>query len=388
MGPGDGLRPFPSHMDFGRPGLMDRKWGVAPMPQRRPPTTSMAMPPLPAGTRLAGVINSYNPERGYGFLRCAELPNEDIYFHRGSLPAEARNLHSSDLAERDVDFDLSFTADGKPRTEKVFLAGHGMDDRFGGGFRDNGKGGREGRRRGGTRVQGLEPPPPLDQEYLNEMLKYLEEKGGAMDYGKFSNAFPGVKKSQLQDTFELVPEGSTSGGRWQITLKGVDPMTPEEREAKEMDEVGSTKTPLDNSEPLVLEPSSSLRLFGIVKKWNPRKGYGFVASDGYSDIFLHKNQLPSEVQSWNGSFEGCEMTFELEAGEDMKLKAVNAHLLLQPDAQGDWQLRMTNLDGEVSDEATAAAEGDKVAGGTAAAEAAATTAAASAKAEAEAAGQV
>jgi len=232
-----------------------------------------------------------------------------------------------------------------------------MDDRFGGGYRENGKGSREGRRRGGTRIQGLEPPPPLEPDYLNDMVKFLEDKGGAMDYGKFSNAFPGVKKSQLQDTFDLIPEGSSSGGRWQITLKGVDPMPPEELDESSDNKDKPRMPASDSSEPLVLEPSPSLRLFGVIKKWNPKKGYGFVASDGYSDIFLHKNQLPAEVHRWSGSFEGCEMTFELEAGEDMKLKAMNVHLLLQPDAQGDWQLRMSTLD-DPDEDGNGSADGD------------------------------
>lgn len=263
------------------------------------------------------------------------------------------------LAGMPVEFELLINRDGKFRTERLWLLepldrgppvrGLGFDRlgfRKGFGGKDAGKGLRDG----GRGARDGPPPPDLDERTVQEMTKFLEEKGGAMDHGKFANAFPGVKKSQLEPHFILVPEGITSGGRWQVMLPGVDPLTPEERAAREH-VAGETRTPRNEpiDPPLALEPSDSLRLIGCVKKWDQKRGYGFVVADGADDVFLHRSDLPPEVRAWRGDFKGAEMTFMLGEAEDGKLKAVDVHLLLVPDEEGRWQLRRIPLDDSMDD---------------------------------------
>lgn len=299
-------------------------------------------PPLPpSGSRLIGSIKSYNPEHGYGFIRCPELwEGNDVHFSRSLLPPEVQDRHWSALAGMPVEFELLVNRDGKLRTERLWLL-----EPLPGGLRPGRAPApeRTGSRRGGAPRDGP-PPPDLDEQTVEEMTRFLEEKGGAMDHGKFANAFPGVKKSQLEPHFVLTPEGN-AGGRWQVTLPGVEPLSPEEREARERLEADereerrlTAKEPPPEP-PLVLEPSATLRLCGFIKKWDRKRGYGFVVADGASNVFLHRNDLPPEVRSWRGDFEGAEVTFALDASQEGKLKAVDVHLLLVPDSEGRWQLR-------------------------------------------------
>jgi len=318
----------------------------------------------PTGSRHFGTIKSYNPEHGYGFITCPEIWQGDVHFSRSLLPIEVQDLHWQSLAGIPVEFELMVNRDGKLRTERLWLLepvrsrppGYRPDfDKGKGGGKDYGKGGRHFREdhhrdRRDRHVDRDGPPPPdLDEVTVQEMTRFLEEKGGVMDHGKFANAFPGVKKSQLEPHFVLVPEDeSHSGGRWSVMLPGIDPPTKEEREAREAEEAAAEeqeqeqkrpRKPVEEVEPLVVEPSSTLRLIGVVKKWDKKKGYGFVEADGVDDVFIHRNDLPPEVRNWRGDFEGVELTFVLDAAAEGKLKAVDVHLLLVPDNEGRWQLR-------------------------------------------------
>jgi len=306
------------------------------------------LPPLPpVGTILPGFIKSYNPEHGYGFLRSDEIPHNDIHFSRSLLPPDVQDMPWSSLNNVPVEFELSVNhRDGKLRTERLWIVdpsldrsrGMAMANRFGSGRIPAARSGlgMGGGARGAGADDGV-PPPDLDEATVDAMTKFLEERGGVMDHGKFANAFPGVKKLQLEPHFRLVPEGPNSGGRWQVMLLGQEPLAPEElraREAEQAEVVGETAPP-----PLALEPSATLRLIGCVKKWDAKKGYGFVVADGADDVFLHRNDLPPEVRNWRGDLEGVELTFMLDAATDRRLKAVSVHMLLVPDEDGNWQLR-------------------------------------------------
>jgi len=339
------------------------------MMSRGPP----ALPP--AGTILPGYIKSYNPEHGYGFLRSDEIPRNDIHFSRSLLPPDVQDMPWSSLNNVPVEFELSVNhRDGKLRTERLWIVDPSLDrsrgmavaNRFGSGRIPAA---RPGPGMGGG-MRGADdgvPQQDLDEATVDAMTKFLEERGGVMDHGKFANAFPGVKKSQLEPYFRLVPEGPNSGGRWQVMLPGQEPLAPEElraREAEQAEVTGEVVLP-----PLSLEPSATLRLIGCVKKWDARKGYGFVVADGADDVFLHRNDLPPEVRNWRGDLEGAELTFMLDAGTDRRLKAMNVHMLLVPDEEGKWQLRRipkedrpSAEDGDVDEEALVMADLWKEAG--------------------------
>ena len=57
---------------------------------------------------------------------------------------------------------------------------------------------------------------------------------------------------------------------------------------------------------------------GVVKWYNPRKGYGFIENEEGKDIFVHRTQVPQ------GTYlnEGDKVTFEIEKDEKGP-KAIN-----------------------------------------------------------------
>ena len=61
---------------------------------------------------------------------------------------------------------------------------------------------------------------------------------------------------------------------------------------------------------------------GIVKWYNPRKGYGFVAGEDEIDVFIHRDNL-GDIEFLN---EGDTITYEV-LETDRGLKATNIKLV-------------------------------------------------------------
>jgi CspA family cold shock protein len=61
---------------------------------------------------------------------------------------------------------------------------------------------------------------------------------------------------------------------------------------------------------------------GIVKWFNPQKGYGFIQpEDGSKDVFVH---ISAVERSGIGNLrEGQRLTFDLERGQQGRVSAVN-----------------------------------------------------------------
>jgi len=79
--------------------------------------------PLQVQCQPQGVIRQYDPVKGYGFIRCDGL-DEDIYFHRSSLPASfhgKKRREMPNLAGVHVAIDLNPNSDRGPRAERISL---------------------------------------------------------------------------------------------------------------------------------------------------------------------------------------------------------------------------------------------------------------------------
>ena len=50
---------------------------------------------------------------------------------------------------------------------------------------------------------------------------------------------------------------------------------------------------------------------GVIKWYNPRKGFGFIEVEGEKDVFLHNTQVPDGTEL----NEGDKVSFEIEEGE-------------------------------------------------------------------------
>eukprot|EP00928_Gymnodinium_smaydae_P080683 TRINITY_DN64333_c0_g1_i1.p1 TRINITY_DN64333_c0_g1~~TRINITY_DN64333_c0_g1_i1.p1 ORF type:complete len:435 (+),score=90.18 TRINITY_DN64333_c0_g1_i1:80-1306(+) len=325
----------------------------APPPRRRPEPPPVVDDPAmpPTGSVLLGSINTYDPQKGYGFIYC-DMLSQDVYFNRAILPPEAQKCRLQEMRGVEVEFHLLVTPDGKPRTEQLTLLGTPNPPADRGNAHE--RRGREDRDRDREKDRSL---PPISEEQIQQMTEFLEEKGGVMDYGKFSSNFPGIKKAQLEGIFVLGCETpDNQSGRWQIALEGVDMLTPEERAEREAAEREAQRPERDEDEllpededglaadsrskgPFIIEPGPTFRLIGCVTKWDYKKGYGFLTADGAQDVFVHKNDLPESMHGYRGKLEGCEVTFEIEERDNGKLKAVNVHMLLSKLPSGEWTLR-------------------------------------------------
>jgi len=282
--------------------------------------------------RFVGLVSLFDPMKGYGFIKSSEVKEGDVYFKRSSLPPDAQELPKPRLLGSEMEFDCWLTAQGKVRAESIELL------READGPKAEPADGQDapGRLRDGERARG--PVRELDSETVEDMRRFLEDKGGAMDYGKFSNAFAGVKKQQLEAHFTLVMEGKEAGGRWQITLPGVQPLTTEEREAQEAVE-GRAVEREPRGRPPPQEPSEVMWLVGCVRRWDQKKNFGFLEVEGLDDVFLHRNDLPPDLQAFRGGLQGAQLAFELAVNDEGRLRIKTARALLEPDGRGGWQLR-------------------------------------------------
>ena len=60
---------------------------------------------------------------------------------------------------------------------------------------------------------------------------------------------------------------------------------------------------------------------GKVKWFNSRKGYGFIVGEDEKDIFVHYSAVNKE--GYKTLSEDEEVTYDLETGDDGKVRAVN-----------------------------------------------------------------
>ena len=70
-----------------------------------------------------------------------------------------------------------------------------------------------------------------------------------------------------------------------------------------------------------------MRETGVVKAWNPERGFGFVQRDGAPDLFLHIKAFPRGAAD---PAVGDEVTFEVEVQPDGKPRAAQARLAVEP----------------------------------------------------------
>ena len=63
---------------------------------------------------------------------------------------------------------------------------------------------------------------------------------------------------------------------------------------------------------------------GTIKSWNVARGYGFAATDGHSDAFIHVSELPDHIDSLAI---GDMVTFDLDTGKDGRKCAINVRIV-------------------------------------------------------------
>lgn len=273
----------------------------------------LPLPPTAAfGGKSRGRVLSYDQSKGYGFLHCPALGNEDVYFQRRELNLQAREL--SNLKGKNADFEVQMTPDGKARAINIRI--------FGGDREKNDRNDRD-------EPEGA-PLQPLDADSLEKMLSYLEERGGYMDLSKFSREFKAVKKSQLEEHFEFIPEDASRGGRWHIAIPGVE--IPQASREDAVRNFASEKTARNDD--------SVGHFVGVIHNYDSNKGYGFLRSEEMSadaDVYFKKPSLPVDARGLGrNSLIGSKVFFEGLVTPDGKPRAENIEIIEKPSAaQGD-----------------------------------------------------
>jgi len=112
------ISPADSFHSFDRPTKQPRigggkPWSVQAVTKEQLPDEAPA-----DGEQLAGVVRSYIPSSGFGFITCDEVPG-DIYFGRAVM---APDMQSMELSGRMVTFLLAYASDGKLRARQIALA--------------------------------------------------------------------------------------------------------------------------------------------------------------------------------------------------------------------------------------------------------------------------
>merc|ERR1719375_2277965 len=169
--------------------MPDRRFsGPPPMEQRPPPDHRP-----PPGGKYIGHVHSYDQHKGFGFLRSPDIEG-DVYFPRAILPPDVQSRGRTVVLNRQVEFEVGVAPhDGKSlRAVKMWFLDKVLP--------------RERDRRDTNGVD----LPALEEHVVEDMKRLLTEHGGTMDYGRFSNAFSGIKKQQLQDQFALIQESANS----------------------------------------------------------------------------------------------------------------------------------------------------------------------------------
>ncbi|CAE8637134.1 unnamed protein product [Polarella glacialis] len=108
-----GMMGMPGMMGMGMPGMMGMgMMGMGGMMKKGPATTETS-----TGRSAAGMIKTYNSQKGFGFISSPGIPG-DVFFMKTSLPAEVQ-MHGKDLQGKSVNFEVSQTSDGKMRAQNI-----------------------------------------------------------------------------------------------------------------------------------------------------------------------------------------------------------------------------------------------------------------------------
>lgn len=335
MGPMGPMGPMGMPMPPMVPGMMHMG---PPMGPPRGPIVPGPLPGPPPGadgraidpSRMrAGKIVNYDVNKGFGFIAVEGL-GEDVFVARNELPPELRDLTNKDaVVGQLVEFEMKEMPDGKLRAKRVFLLMmHQM-------------------------MPGPPPalPPPPARHHngaaqqgrvFGEILRYDKAKGYgfivtaalAEDVFFLRSALPkerqdpeGDELKGLRVAFDLRinEEGKPRAGHIEFTS--------EDRAGHAASSRGGGAEPRR----LNIQPGEVLR--GVIARFQPKKGYGFVSPDEIDeDVFFLRSEMPPEIsgpQRRKEEIVRARVEFEVRVMPDGKLRAQRMVLLEHPPAVGE-----------------------------------------------------
>jgi len=254
--------------------------------------TSVVEPPPPpprhtADDRVSGRIIKFDRTKGYGFISCVHGEMEDIFFLSSALPKDIGSYDN--LLDMDVEVETTTNEEGKPRAIRVWPVRPASSQPW-----------RSSDARGSWHEGVLCAFDPV------KGFGFLKPDGMGEDVFFLRTELPpeirdAQRREQVVDTrvaFEMitVPDGKLRAQRLSLVASRKLPMPP----------------PLPPGPPV---------LVGVIRKFDFKRGYGFISCDGQSeDVFFLSGALPKDLQETR-QLEGLEVTFEVVLNDEGKTRA-------------------------------------------------------------------
>jgi len=320
----------------------------------------------PPAQLATGVVKSYNGEKGYGFLTATGFPG-DLMFMRTDLPADAREVRGKFIDGRTVHFTQSPSADGKLKASDLtiiaaegdFMAGSikSFSQRHGYGFITSSMSPGEDARFEAVDLEDV----PQGSDLKNELVIYKSKR---MTDGKLRVEKMMFQSKKIGDRLKmgLPPPPAAPGGQrqsgWEQPgwnqpphppqnvpgLPGIDmnalrsvvemlggslPNSPGgkgngvKRNAGKGYSDAAQKKPKPAQDSLSASATGDL-MAGIIKSFNPTKGFGFINADGVQgDIFFMRTDMDANINQEKCS--GTAVSFDLVRAADGKMRANNIY---------------------------------------------------------------
>jgi len=271
---------------------------------------------LPEGTALSGMVKSFDPIKGYGFIIVQSFP-QDVYFK-----ADGDQI----VKGCQVTFTLKYSKDGKPQGENVSLPPQAGDTLAGKVKRYNPQKGF-----GFLMVDGQaqdfyfqkkDMPPEFQDQFLDGaevqfvvrltsdgkpqaqdimVLAMPDQVGEKRSAGEFESLENAAKRQRI--------EPSGGGGGFNMSGAGF------------MQESFMQVSPAGGS------AGAGGRHTGQVKSYNQMKGFGFiVAPTVQGDVWFRSMGLPEDLQQLGGGLPGIQVSFDLMFAADGKPQGANLQI--------------------------------------------------------------
>jgi len=313
---------------------------------------------------LTGTVRSYNGSKGYGFITGPEGAFNDVMFARKELPEDAKEVRGNFMEGRTVIFDAHLKPDGRAKASSVFIQSDedwdlpgritSFGEADGCGFLSSTCFNEEVR----FQVSELpDIPPGVDPTGQLVIFRATQDEDGSLKTTKilFQTAkmaekimtgasIPGVRSnvsgqlkrgagmmdfSTMQQPFKQQAFGTAQRPLKQVALVPFNYIAQQATAAIQ----AAMEQPIkqQKSDPVPVTPTGR-HMKGVVKSYNPSKGWGLITSPGIpsgsagkaGDVFFLKSNLPLNVRDVDIS--GYKVGYELMRAPNGNLRA--QHILM------------------------------------------------------------
>lgn len=269
-----------------------------------------------------GTVKSYNEAKGYGFLSSPSMPGGDVYFK--GQPGEVYEQGSWWA------FNVQWTPDGKPQARNV-VPGLEEGQTYTGTVRSFVP------RKGYGFIQVPDQPidvflkkevitPPVDESselagvHVNFTVAYTPDgKAQASTAQLLDHAPPDYTPPVMDRGVKRPSSTAMSNGHGGVPAafvkrEPIEPISPPAKRFK-----GSGPVPTSSK-------GGSGQVRGVVKSYNPSKGWGFIQSPASAgDVFFKRSDLPLAMQQ-NTDLAGSACAFSMEMMPDGKARASSVQM--------------------------------------------------------------